>query len=157
MAVVEVHGFSEFAEKLRGIPQSLGETILRDSLMAAADVYKGAIEANAPRRTGNLAGNIDIAEIQTKEYSRPDLGIRLKVGPTRRKGFYGYWLEEGWKATGRHRRARKASGTTHGQAGVTTYREIAGLRYIKRSYDEASAAAGAAAEAVLKQGLDSLA
>ena len=64
---------------------------------------------------------------------------RLLIGPTKKKGFYGFFLDKGWRhplgprvtlstrrgkvfTTGR--RARPAYGNTHSQRGVSGYRTI---------------------------------
>jgi len=65
---------------------------------AAAIVYRDAARAAAPRKTGQLAASIKVIE------GRPITGTlmgetrkRLFAGPEKKKGYYGYWLEHGWK------------------------------------------------------------
>jgi len=48
---------------------------------------------------------------------------RLLIGPGKKKGYYGFFLEKGWTWS-KGRRRRVATGNTHSQAGPTegTYR-----------------------------------
>jgi hypothetical protein len=43
---------------------------------------------------------------------------RLLVGPDKKKGFYGFFLQKGW-IWSKGRRRRAASGNTHSQSGST--------------------------------------
>jgi len=64
---------------------------------AAAKVYKDAAIAAAPRRTGQLAASIKIIEGRRLRTLTGETRRRLFVGPEKRKGYYGYWLEKGRK------------------------------------------------------------
>ena len=77
----------EGAERLIGRIGRLEREISSGRLLsAAADVYADAIRRAAPYRTGQLRGSITT---QTLE------GGAVAVGPDRRDGFYGWFLEAG--------------------------------------------------------------
>ena len=81
---------------------------------------------------------------------------RIFVGPTKRKGYYGYFVEQGWTATGPKRRERPAANTTHAQHGVTGGHKIAGHPWFDPAIQAAQPTASQAAEAAFDQKLQEL-
>lgn len=116
---------------------------------AAAAVYRDAAIAAAPRRSGQLAASIKIIEGRPLKSLMGETRQRLFVGPEKKKGYYGYFIEKGYTATGRatraktgRRSARNATATTHGQKGISGGRHIPGRPWF------APAIAGADSRAV---------
>ncbi len=65
---------------------------------AGAEVLRQAAEAAAPRETGQLAASVDVIEAKDrKQLFEGKQRRRLFVSPNRKKGYYGYFLEKGWK------------------------------------------------------------
>lgn len=113
---------------------------------AAAVVYRDAARAAAPRRSGQLASSIAVIEGRPLRTLMGDTRRRLFVGPEKKKGYYGYFIEKGYTATGGRRRRRPATETTHGQKGVTGGRKIVGRPWFDPAMRSADAAATEAAE-----------
>jgi len=140
---------------------------------AAAVVYRDAARAAAPRKTGQLAASVKVIE------GRPISGTltgetrkRLFAGPERKKGYYGYFLEHGWKhpigprttyttkrgdrwkpagstyTTGRLR--RYTGGYAASQMGTTQSKQIPARPWFEASQRAADARATAAAEAAFE-------
>jgi hypothetical protein len=142
---------------------------------AAAVVYRDAARAAAPRKTGQLAASVKVIE------GRPAKGVlygetrrRLFAGPEKKKGYYGYFVEHGWKAptgprvtytttrgdrwnpaghtytTGRRRRVEsmvsRQGGRTASQMGRTSYKKIDAKPWFHRSQRNADSSAARAAE-----------
>jgi hypothetical protein len=85
---------------------------------AAAQVVRQAVESAAPRKTGQLAGSIDVFEGVDRKALTGSPRRRLLIGPGKKKGFYGFFLQKGW-VWSKGRRKRTASGNTHSQSGPT--------------------------------------
>ena len=126
---------------------------------AAAIVYRdAAVHAAAGHsKSGQLASSIKIIE------GRPQKGVlageirnRLFVGPDKKKGFYGYFLEKGWTATGPKRRGRKATMTTHSQRGVAGGHKVHARPWFEPSQRAADSRAEQAAEAAFNSKLEQL-
>jgi HK97 gp10 family phage protein len=86
-----------------------------EAVHAAAQVYVQAIKAAAPVRLGTLRESIGI--VPTKDG-------RLLVGPQKKTGYYGYFLEHGHRTAGPRRVKRSVGGRAHGQRGVVTQRTV---------------------------------
>src|SRR3990172_6169575 len=110
---------------------------VRASEDAAAQVYQQAIKAAAPRKTGQLARSVEIFESVNRKALTGDARRRLLVGPSKRRGFYGYFIDRGWNATGRAKR----------RVGRTSGRRIIGTGWFTRAVAGADAQAVTAAEA----------
>lgn len=97
MAGIEADEFNALIKLLKGTA-SEAATAAED---AAAQVYLAAAKAAAPRDTGQLERSISIIESENRKKLVFSAGAgnrgRLFVGPTKKKGFYGYFLEKGWK------------------------------------------------------------
>jgi hypothetical protein len=85
MAGVEIRGF----EELRRSVAALEKAVVDEALKAAED-------AAAPRRTGQLASSVNVFEGRDRKALSGQTRRRLLVGPEKRKGFYGFFLEKGW-------------------------------------------------------------
>jgi hypothetical protein len=168
MAIIEAA--TEF-EALRKLLEATSRETVAAAEDAAAAVYREAIAAAAPRKTGELAGSVEVVESKNKTVLTGDARRRVLVGPTKKKGFHGYFVEKGWKhpigprvtlATRRGRaittgrRARAAHANTHSQRGVSGYREIPGRPWFKAAVRNADARALAAAEQAFNAKLNEL-
>jgi hypothetical protein len=106
MAGVEIRGF----EELRRNAERLGKAIAEEAVTAAEDtaakVVKSAVESAAPRKSGQLESSVRIFEGVDRKALAGSIRRRLLIGPEKRKGFYGYFLDAGWSVPG-----RRVSGT----------------------------------------------
>ena len=123
---------------------------------AAALVYQNAATAAAPHKTGQLRSSVKIIEGRPLKTLMGDTRRRLFVGPEKRKGYYGFFLEKGWTATGRRRRARVATASTHSQRGIAGGRKIPGRPWFEPAIRGADSAAVQAAEAAFSDKLQQL-
>lgn len=133
--------------------------------VAAARVFRDAARAAAPVQTvvnsrvgvmydsGQLKRSINIIEGKDRSqlFVTPEMGPsprrrRLFVGPEKKKGYYGFFLEKGHKTAGSKRVKRKSTSTTHSQAGVETSRTVPARPWFGPAIKGAESAALAAAE-----------
>lgn len=139
MAGIEMKGFEELKRDVERFSKTVQDEALTAAEEAAANAVVKIIEAVAPRETGDLAGSIKIVESQDRQQMTGNPRKRLLIGPTKKKGYYGFFLDKGWRhpigprarlttrrgkvfLTGRL--ARSASGNTRSQRGVSGYRTI---------------------------------
>jgi hypothetical protein len=117
MANVELEAFNGLYEMLRDVSK-VAVVAAED---AAAKVYRDAARAAAPVGKGQLRRSIKIVEGKLRGTLSMGVGLstrgRLFVGPEKRTGFYGFFLEKGHKVSGPRRIKRGRSGSTHSQAG----------------------------------------
>lgn len=172
--------------------QKLLSSTMREAVPAAEDAaarkYRSAAAAAAPVASGQLRGSIKIVEAKDKTrlyVGKGDgagiLRRRLFVGPEKKKGFYGYFVERGWNAPlgssetfyakrgglarsyreqglpGRpfesRRVARPAGRAAHSQQGLTRTRQILGTLWFRQAMFHSDSAAYAAAEAAFNKKL----
>lgn len=119
-----IPGFDELRRSNDHLRSDILGRALRAAEDAAAEVIRKAVEAAAPRKSGQLAKSIIVYESTDRRALTGSARQRLLVGPGKKKGFYGFFLAKGWRSGGRRRLARKASGNTHSQSGSSTYRDI---------------------------------
>lgn len=124
---------------------------------AAAVVYRDAAIAAAPRKSGQLAASIKVIE------GRPLKGTltgetrkRLFVGPEKRKGYYGYFVEKGHRSAGPKRIGRTAKGNTHSQRGVESKKQIPARPWFEASQRSADSRAVQAAESAFNAKVEEL-
>ena len=118
MAGVEIKGFQELVRNCNYISKVILEKALQAAEDAAAQVVREAVESAAPRKTGQLAESVDIFEGIDRKALTGSPRRRLLVGPGKKKGYYGFFLEKGWTWS-KGRRRRVATGNTHSQSGPT--------------------------------------
>jgi hypothetical protein len=118
MAGVELKGFQELVRNCNYFSKEVLEKALQAAEDAAAQVVKRAVKAAAPRRTGQLVDSIDIFESADRKALSGLPRRRLLIGPGKKKGFYGFFLQKGW-IWSKGRRKRAASRNTHSQSGPT--------------------------------------
>jgi hypothetical protein len=118
MAGVELKGFGELVRNCNHFSKNILEKALRAAEDAAAKVIKEAVEAAAPRKTGQLAQSTGVFEGIDRKTLTGSPRRRLLVGPGKKKGFYGFFLQKGW-IWSKGRRRRAATGNTHSQSGPT--------------------------------------
>jgi len=106
MGTATVKGFEHYGENLKKLGRDMTGEILRESMMAGAEVFRAEIERNAPVGTGpkrpkgvRLAQNIVIYDSHDKTelfQATLDEDIRFLIGPSK-KAFYGFFAEYGRK------------------------------------------------------------
>lgn len=127
---------------------------------AAANVFLRAARAAAPVDSGQLRSSIKI--IEGKDKSQLSVGVgeagrrRLFVGPEKKKGYYGFFVEKGYKTAGPKRIKRTASGNTHSQSGVAARRQISAHSWFEPAMRSAEASATQAAESAFNAKLQEL-
>ncbi len=119
MAGVEIRGFQELVRNCNYLSKEVVEKVLQEAEDAAAQVVRQAVESAAPRKTGQLAENINVYEGIDRKALSGSPRRRLLIGPAKKKGFYGFFLEKGW-IWSKGRRKSAASGNTNSQSGPTT-------------------------------------
>jgi hypothetical protein len=140
MAGIEMKGFEDLKRDVERFSKIVQDEALNAAEEAAANVIVRIVEAAAPRKTGDLAGSVKVVESHDRQQLTGNTRRRLLIGPTKKKGYYGFFLDKGWRhplgpritlstrrgnvfTTGRL--ARPSSGNTHSQRGVSGYRTIA--------------------------------
>jgi hypothetical protein len=118
MAGVEMKGFEELVRNCSYLSKTVLEQALQAAEDAAAEVVRQAVESAAPRKTGQLAESVAVFEGIDRTALSGSQRRRLLVGPDKRKGFYGFFLEKGWTWS-KGRRKRVATGNMHSQSGPT--------------------------------------
>lgn len=85
---IEIEGWEELEAKLQQMADNINsQEVLENALMDGAEIVRGAAQAQAPYRTGQLSGNIEVSKRGREKYS-------VRVGPSG-SGFYGRFLEYG--------------------------------------------------------------
>jgi hypothetical protein len=140
MAGIEMKGFEDLKRDIERFSKVVQVEALTAAEEAAANAVVKIVEAAAPRKTGDLADSVKIVESRDRQQMTGNSRRRLLIGPTKRKGYYGFFLDKGWRhpvgprarlatrsgkvfLTGRL--ARPVSGNTHSQRGVSGYRTVA--------------------------------
>jgi len=118
MAGVEIKGFQELVRNCNYLSKQVLEKALQAAEDTAAQVVRQAVESAAPRKTGQLAESAKVFEGIDRKALSGSARRRLLVGPDKKKGFYGFFLQKGW-IWSKGRRRRAASGNTHSQSGPT--------------------------------------
>jgi hypothetical protein len=118
MAGIEMKGFEDLKRDVERFSKIVQEEALNAAEEAAANAVVRIVEAAAPRKTGDLAGSVQIVESHYRQQLTGNSRRRLLIGPTKKKGFYGFFLQKGW-IWSKGRRKRTATGNTHSQSGPT--------------------------------------
>jgi HK97 gp10 family phage protein len=127
MAGIEIQGFEELRRNTEHICKEVLDRAIKAAEDAAAEVIKKAVEASAPRKTGQLAGNIIVYESIDRKALTGSGRKRLLVGPEKRKGFYGYFYDFGRKGQPARPWFETASASVEAQAmeaGITAFQEV---------------------------------
>ena len=160
MAGVEFKGLDSLEKTFADIEKIVQGEAIDAGEDAAAEIFKTAIHAAAPQKTGDLRSSISIVESRTKNVLSNQQGSsrrRLYVGPSKKKGFYGFFLEKGW-ITSHGRRRRAATKTTHSQTGPTAGgRKIPGREWFKPAVEAVMGRAEAAYHAAFGSKINELA
>ena len=106
MPGVEIKGFEELRRNAERLGKAIAEEAVTAAEDAAARVVKAAVESAAPRKSGQLASSVRIFEGVDRKALTGSIRRRLLIGPEKRKGFYGYFLDVGWNIRG-----KRVSGT----------------------------------------------
>jgi hypothetical protein len=133
-----VEGLEEFERTLNEFARAIEFDALREAENAAAQAVIRIIQANTPRASGDLAGAIEVIESSDRRALSKGARRRLLVGPNKKMGFHGYWIDRGWKhpkgprerkQTRRGRsfttgRLTRANGRVHSQQGISGYVQV---------------------------------
>ena len=106
MAAIEIRGFEELRRNAERLGKAIAEEAVTAAEDAAAAVVKSAVEAAAPRKSGQLESSVRIFEGIDRRALSGSIRRRLVIGPEKRKGFYGYFVDVGWNMRG-----KRVSGT----------------------------------------------
>ena len=112
MAGIGIKGFQEIVQNCNYLSKEVLEKALQAAEDAAAQVVRQAVESAAPGKTGQLAGSVKVFESTDRKILTGSPRRRLLVGPDKKKGFYGFFLQKGW-IWSKGRRKRTAAGNTH--------------------------------------------
>jgi len=106
MVGVEIKGFQELVRNCNYLSKDVLEKALQAAENAAAEAVRQALESASPRKTGQLAESINVFEGIDRTALSGSQRRRLLVGPGKKKGYYGFFLEKGWTwSKGRRNRA----------------------------------------------------
>jgi hypothetical protein len=172
MAGIEMKGFEDLKRDVEAFARAVQDEALKEAEDAAARAVVKIVEAAAPRESGALAASVEAVESHDRRQLTGDTRRRLLIGPTKKKGFYGFFLDKGWKhpkgprvtlqtrrgrsfTTGR--RQRSAHGNTHSQRGVSGYRQITGTKWFSRLAPNMESAARSAGEAAFASKINRIA
>ena len=97
MAGIEIQGFEALRRNTEHICKDIVDRAIQAAEDAAAQVIRRAVEASAPRRTGQLARSVIVYKSVTRKALTGSARRRRLVGPEKRKGFYGYFYDFGRK------------------------------------------------------------
>jgi hypothetical protein len=118
MAGIEMKGFEDLKRNIEQFSKVVQDEAIQAAEDAAAKVVKTEVEAAAPRRSGQLASSVQIFESRDRKALTGQTRRRLLIGPEKKKGFYGLFLQKGW-IWSKGRRKRAATGNTQSQSGPT--------------------------------------
>jgi hypothetical protein len=118
MAGIEMKGFEDLKRNIEQFSKVLQDEAIQAAEDAAAQVVKAEVEAAARRESGQLASSVQIFESRDRKALTGQTRRRLLIGPDKRKGFYGFFLQKGW-IWSKGRRRRVAKGNTRSQSGPT--------------------------------------
>jgi hypothetical protein len=132
MAETEIEAFNA----LKRLLEAASTEAAAAAIDAAANVYLEAARAAAPvgssrkshHSSGQLRQSIQIIKSnKTKMLSsmQGNISQRVFVGPEKRKGYYGFFVEKGHKTAGPHRIGRQSTRTTHSQRGSKSRGSVA--------------------------------
>jgi len=127
MAGIEIKGFEELRRNTDHVCKDVLDRAIKAAEDAASEVIRKAVEASAPRRTGQLAGNIIVYESVNRKALTGSGRKRLLVGPEKRKGFYGYFYNFGRKGQPARAWFEIASASVEAQAmeaGIAVFQEV---------------------------------
>ena len=165
MAETEIEAFNA----LRRLLVATSTEAVEAADMAAADVYYRIIQGAAPvlkadtpspgHPAGQLRASVKIIKsARTKLLSTMQGNVtpRIFVGPEKRAGYYGFFIEHGWVATGPRRRQRAAVGNTHSQRGVTGGHKVDAHPWFEPAVQQAESQAVQAAHTAFSAKLQEL-
>lgn len=127
MAGIEIKGFEELRRNTEHICKDVLDRAIQAAEDAAAEVIRQAVEASAPRRTGQLAGSVIVYESVDRKALAGSGRKRLLVGPEKRKGFYGYFYNFGRKGQPARPWFETASSSVEAQAmeaGIAAFQAV---------------------------------
>jgi hypothetical protein len=138
MAETEIEAFNA----LKRLLEAASTEAAAEAMNAAASVYLEAARAAAPVGSGSLShlsGQLResikiIKSNKSKIMSsmQGNISQRVFVGPEKKKGFYGYFVEKGHKTAGRHRIGRGSTNKTHSQKGSASKGSVAARPWFER-------------------------
>ena len=124
MTGIEIRGFEELRRNAERLGKAIAEEAVTAAEDAAASVVKSAVESAAPRKSGQLESSVRVFEGVDRKALTGNIRRRLLIGPEKRKGFYGYFLDVGWNIGGN--RVSGTGGMTKAAASVEQQAQEAG-------------------------------
>lgn len=99
MAGIKAYGFEDLVRKTKELSAEISFAALTAAEDTAAKYMRTAIKRAAPRKTGQLEKSVQILRGRAKQTrSGATIAVgRVMVGPTKLKGYYGFWLDKGRK------------------------------------------------------------
>lgn len=152
-------GFDQFKRDVKQFSERVQEEAVDVGVWAAARASKEIIEAAAQgvhKVSGSLGNSVKIIAYKNRGLTGSKFSDKLQIGPERKSGFQGFFVDRGWKhptgprknvqtrrgrsfVTGR--RARTASGNTHSQSGVSGSKKIEGTHWFTKVIPQVETAA----------------
>jgi hypothetical protein len=141
MAETEIEAFNA----LKRLLEAASNEAAAEAIEAAASVYLEAAKAAAPvgsdsnnpwskgfgrnasHSSGQLRESIQIIGTDKSKLLsslQGNVSQRVFVGPEKKKGYYGFFVEKGHNTAGPHRIKRTANRTTHSQQGVISRKSV---------------------------------
>lgn len=155
MAGFELDAFMALRDLLASMPREA----IPAAEEAAAQVLVDAARAAAPVQSGQLRRSIGIIRGRDRNTLVSPIGDsarRVFIGPEKRKGYYGFFLEKGHKTAGPHRVKRGTGGIAHSQSGVATQRMVPARPWFEPAIKSAEQSALTAAERAFNSKLEQL-
>lgn len=100
MAGIKSYGFEDLVQKTKELSAEISFAALTAAEDAAAKYMRTAIKRAAPRKTGELERSVQIVKGRVKGTKMGPLTAavgRVLIGPTKLKGYYGFFLDKGRK------------------------------------------------------------
>jgi hypothetical protein len=95
MPGIEIKGFEELRRNAERLGKAIAEEAVTAAEDAAARVVREAVVSAAPRKSGQLQSSVRIFEGVDRRALTGSTRRRLLIGPEKRKGFYGYFVDVG--------------------------------------------------------------
>jgi hypothetical protein len=96
MAGIEMKGLEDLKRNVEQFSKVVQDEAIQAAEDAAAKVVKTAVETASPRESGQLASSVQIFESRDRKALTGQTRRRLLIGPEKKKGFYGFFLQKGW-------------------------------------------------------------
>lgn len=153
-----ITGSAELDRKLSTLPTRVQKKVLRPGVRAGAKVMQTAAKAAVPVLSGVYRQSLKVRAAKRSRKNPNAVRVNVVTGESlfRGKGFYGAFLEYGWKAGSRKTYSVGPGGEPRHKLGRLWLKQripVEGKHYLKNAFDSAKATAAAAAKAVIRDGI----